>query len=136
MEKSLLRKFCAAAIVFSLIVFAGCSPDKCKKSDKAQAKPAPCSQSKQSDVKQSKPAATGNIDLKKQIVEKDAEIAKLKGLLEQKDKEIAQIKSDNEKEIKSLGEEIMNSLVDSGKLKEENESLKKQIEELKKSIGK
>jgi len=69
-----------------------------------------------------------------ELVKKDAEIAKLKKALETCELEKIKAQKDAEKELDTVGNEILNSFEELIKLQEENKNLKKQIEELKKKL--
>jgi flagellar biogenesis protein FliO len=69
------------------------------------------------------------------VAEKDAEIASLKKALENCEVEKAKIKNDTDKDLDSLGTDSMETFEKNIKLQEENENLKKQIEELTKKTG-
>jgi regulatory protein YycI of two-component signal transduction system YycFG len=74
-----------------------------------------------------------NIELKKQLEKKDAQIAGLKKALDTCEFEKVKIQKDSEKQINSVGTDTLDMFEKTIKLQEENENLKKQVEELKKT---
>lgn len=85
-----------------------------------------------SSTQKSRLVAAENIGLKKQLAQKDKEIERLKKAVEKCEAEKAEVKRDMEKDMESIGEEVMKTFSDYIELQQENEELKKQIEELKK----
>lgn len=91
-----------------------------------------CQEKQLSDTRKSRLVATENIELKEQLGQKNREINTLKNLLEKCKEDKSEIQEKMDKEMETLGEEVMKTFSDYVKLHEENEELKKQIEELKK----
>ena len=67
-----------------------------------------------------------------ELEKKDVEIAKLKKALETCELEKIKAQKDAEKQLNTIGNELMDNFEELVNLREENNNLKKQIEELKK----
>lgn len=80
--------------------------------------------------KKSRLIAAENIELQKQLAKKDKEIERLKSALEKCNAEKEEQKQKMDKEIEHIGEGTMKIFMENIQLQEENEKLKKQIEEL------
>ena len=88
-----------------------------------------CSKQQQSDTKQNRLMSA---ELQKQITERDKTIKVLKNQIAECQDENAVLKRETEKYTDALGEEAMKMFEENLQLQEENNGLKKQIEELKK----
>ncbi len=82
--------------------------------------------------KKSRLIAAENIELQKQLAKKDKEIEQLKSALEKCNAEKEEQKQQMDKEMKSMGDYTLKAFMENVQVQEENDKLKKQIEELKK----
>ena len=91
-----------------------------------------CEEEQAPSEKKGRLIAAENIELQKQLAKKDKEIEQLKIALEKCNAEREEQKQKMDKEMKSLGDYTMKAFTENVQLQEENDRLKKQIEELKK----
>jgi predicted RNase H-like nuclease (RuvC/YqgF family) len=86
---------------------------------------------KQSSDKAARALAAENIELKKQLAQKDQEIETLNKKVANREVDKEAVRIAVKKEMERRNNEILKMLTNMGKLQEENKALKKQIEELK-----
>lgn len=88
-----------------------------------------CEEEQTPGMKQSKLIAEQNMQLKKQLEQKDIEITKLKQQLNQCEIDKVKMQRQQREEINSVGEGVIEIFEENVKLKEEVEQLKNQLEE-------
>lgn len=96
-----------------------------------------CEQQNVSNAKQERLIADENMQLKKQLEQKDTELQKQASLLEKCEKEKTFLKDRSREANRDLLEKVMGNISEREKVtRQENESLKLQVEELKKQLEK
>jgi predicted nucleic acid-binding Zn-ribbon protein len=88
-------------------------------------------ESRQTGDKAAKLTVAENAELKKQLARKDSQIGGLKKAIDKCEEEKDAVKKQLESDSNALGEELMKSFEETIKLQEENQNLKKEIEQLK-----
>lgn len=129
----------AASIALIILVTAGCEkettisqkgPVNTNKTTGTAVKP----EFKQSSDKAARILAAENIELKKQLAQKDKEIASLQQKVANREVDQEAVRKAVNKEMERVNDEIFKMFEISTRLEEENKVLKKQIEELKAGI--